>query len=98
MATVKITFRAPTNIGGTSVYSRQPRASQTITSSASSQASTITALAGEIATITASGGAVHVIAGSAPTAATTTGDLVPDGGSIELGFMLTGDKIAIIDA
>lgn len=98
MATVKITFRAPTNIGGTSVYSRAPRASQTITSSASSQATTITAEAGEIATITASGGAVHFIAGSAPTAATTTGDLVADGGRVDIGFMLAGDKIAIIDA
>lgn len=98
MATVKITFRAPTNVGGTSVYSRAPRASQTITSSASSQASTITALTGEIATITASGGAVHVIVGSSPTAATTTGDLVPDGATLELGFMLDADKVAIIDA
>lgn len=98
MATVKITFRAPTNIGGTSVYSRAPRASETITSSASSQATTITAEAGEIATITASGGAVHVIAGPSPTAATTTGDLVPDGGRLELGFLLAGDKIAVIDA
>lgn len=97
MATVHVTFRAPTNIGGTSIYSRLPRAAETITSSATSAQTSITALNGEIATIVASGGAVHVLAGSNPTAAADTGDVLSDGMRLEIGFMRDLDKIAVKD-
>lgn len=97
MATVQITFRDPVQVGGTSILSREPRVVQTITSSGTSQASTITGKTGEIADITASGNSVWIRVGANPTAATGTGDLVPDGGRVQIGFLQDGDKVAVID-
>lgn len=98
MATVHITFRNIVDLGASAVASRSPRAAQTITSSGTSQASTITALSGEIAAITAVGGPVFVAIGGTPVAASGAGDLIPDGGHLELGGLITGDKIAVINA
>lgn len=98
MATVHITFRAPTQVGGTSILSRSPRVAETLTSSGTSGATTISAHQGEIADIVASGGAVYVAIGANPTAVVGEGDLVPNGGRIQIGFMNTTDKVATIDA
>lgn len=98
MATVKVSFGAVFNIGGTSVFGKDPRVAETITSSASSQQTTATATAGEFVTITAAGGAVHVRVGQNPTASTSTGYLVTDGGEKTIGPCAAGDEVAILDA
>lgn len=95
MATVHIRFGAVHTLGSATVYGAV-RVAEVKTSSASSQATTAVGLQNEIATITASGGAVYVTKGSAPTAAGTTGDMVPDGGKLDI-VLNAGDKIAIID-
>jgi len=97
MATVHVTFRNAVQMGGSSILSREPRAAESLTSSGTSDATTITAQQGEVASITASGGAVYVAVGASPTAVSGAGDLVPDGGRLDIGAMLNGDKIAVID-
>ncbi len=97
MATVQINFDDPANIGGTSVFNAYPRASEDLTSSGTSQQTTITAIAGEVASITASGGAVWVKAGQSPTAAAGDNHLVADGETKTIGLLRDGDEIAIID-
>lgn len=92
--TTHITFRDPADYGGSSVLGK-PRASETMTESASSAASTITAKQGEVCHITATA-AIHVEYGAAPTAAADSGDMIPAGGSIDVGPMNAGDKVAII--
>lgn len=98
MATVHVNFEDPTNIGGTSVFSAYPRASEDFTSSGTSQATTITALANEVASITSSGGAIWAKAGQSPTAAAGDNHLVADGETKSIGGLRAGDTIAIIDA
>jgi len=96
MATVRVTFRSAVSVGGSSVASK-PRVSEEMTSSGTSAASTITALAGEVARIVVSGGPVSVVVGTSPTATAAGGDLVLDGMMIEIGALADGDKIAVID-
>lgn len=96
MAKVQVTFRNGFNVGGSTVHCK-PRVAETITSSGTSQATTITASVNEIAHITASGGAVFINYGAAPTAASGSGDLIPDGGSLQIGGLASGDKVAVID-
>lgn len=98
MATVKVSFGAVFNIGGTSVFGKEPRAAETLTSSASSQQSTAAATAGEFVTITSTGGAVHVRVGQNPTASASTGYLITDGGEKTIGPCAAGDEVAIINA
>ena len=99
MAKVHVTFGSAFGLGASSVSGKVPRAAESFTSSASSQATTITALAGEIATIAVSGGPITFLVGAAPTAvATGTGYMIPDGGVMEVGGLALGDKVAIIDA
>lgn len=98
MATVHVTFRTAHNLGSAAIYSKSPRAAQTITSSAVSQQTTITAEAGEIATIAVTGGAIFIAIGANPTAASGAGDLIPDGAQLQLGILSAGNKIAIINA
>jgi len=97
MATVKVSFGAYHNIGGTAVYTKAPRIAETITSSASSQQTTNPATAGEFVTITAIGGAVHVIGGANPTASASVGYIVADGETKNLGPLAAGDEVAILD-
>ena len=98
MATVNIVFA---KVGVRGIENSYPAylsggiVSEDITSSASSQATTATALEGQTARITASGGNIRVIAGASPTALTSS-LLVLDGTSFDLGVE-TGDKIAVID-
>lgn len=98
MATVHVTFRNAVQVGGSSILSREPRAVETLTSSGSSAATTITARQGEVASITASSNDVFIAVGAAPTAVASAGDLVPAGSRLDIGFMQDGDKIAVIDA
>lgn len=94
--TTHITFRDASDYGGSSIVTK-PRVSETMTESGTSAASTITALQGEVARITATAD-IHVAYGSSPTAAADTGDMVTAGGTIDVGPMSAGDKIAIITA
>lgn len=98
MAIAHITFRDAVDMGGSSIMSRTPSQAATITTSGTSQATSIAALGGEVGVITVSGGAVFVAVGAAPVAASGSGDLVPDGGAIFIGRLLPGDKVAVINA
>lgn len=98
MATVHVTFRNAISLGGYGVSSKTPRKAQTITSSAASQQTTITAMVNEIATISVTGGNIFIAVGQNPTAASGAGDLVIDGTRLELGALASGDKIALINA
>ena len=97
MATVHITFSAVTNIGEAALLPKVPRAVQTMTSSGTSAASTITAKKGEVANIVSSGGAIYVAIGASPTAASGSGYLVETGERLVLSGLQTGDKVAIKD-
>lgn len=95
MANVHITFRDAVQVGGSSIPSREPRVAETNVSSGSSVATAITAKAGEIIQI-ATDGTIYVRVGSAPTAATDTGDMLP-AGVYQFGLANDGDKVAFID-
>lgn len=83
--------------GGAPVLSPRPDATATITTSGTSQATTITS-AGSYARISAVGGVVRYAIGSAPVALAGSGDWVLDGGTVDIGPLSFGDKIAVIDA
>ena len=99
MAIVGITFGAAMD-GITPVYAGLPAVSEVITSSGTSQATSgAVAHPDQIARVTASGGAVWVKTGAAsPTAAAGDDYLVPDGGTIDLGRLQVGWKVAVVDA
>jgi len=88
-----ITFRNATQVGGSSILSRAPRAAQSITASGVSQATTITAQQNEIAHIE-SQEAVHVAVSG--TAVSGQGDLVQAGTAIDIGPLYEGDTVSII--
>lgn len=98
MARAHITFRKAIGVGGAALASRTPRVAETINTTATSAQSTITAEYLDVATIVATGGSVFIAVGSNPTAVSSAGDLIPDGGRLELSGMVAGDKIAAIDA
>lgn len=75
-----------------------PTAAQTITSSATSQQTTITGTAGQFWRVVASGGAIWVKAAADPTAAAGDDWLVPAGGVLELSVTAASEKLAVIDA
>ena len=100
MAIVHITFRSAFDLGGSVIPNKSPRVSETITSSGTSQPTTITALQGEVLDLTSVGGAVFIAVGQAPVA-TDSGagvDLIADGASRQYGPLAAGDKVAVIDA
>lgn len=84
---------------GAPIYSAKPRASETVTSSATSAQSTITAVSGDIATITAIDGPVYVVVGANPTALNTGAgmDVVLSGQTKDFGPMKDMEKVAVID-
>lgn len=94
--TTHITFRDPSDYGGSSILGK-PRASETMTESGTSAQTTITAKQGEVCHITATA-AIHVEYGLNPTAAADSGDMITAGGALDIGPMNAGDKIAIITA
>lgn len=95
MATVTITYFKPAEYEGFGIMG-EIDATETITSSGTSQQSTDSALPGNIVRIASSGGAVHAIVGNNPTA-DTDDPLVTDG-NVEYFQCNSGDKAAIIDA
>lgn len=97
MADVRIRFGA-TMGAGSLVYSAHPKATAKITSSASSQATTAAAEAGDYVTVKSIGGAVAFDIGPAPVAIATSGDVIMSGESMDFGPLQTGDKVAVIDA
>jgi hypothetical protein len=96
MADIRIRFGGVMG-GGAPVYSPIPRQSAKITSSAGSTATTVTAEGNDYVTIKAIGGAVAFAVGQAPVAIATSGDVVMDGESVDLGPLKQGDKVAVID-
>lgn len=82
---------------GVPVLRSRPNGSETITSSASSQAGNEVAIVDEYWSVTSSGGAVWVTFAASPTAAAGTTWLIPDGGSLDVQAT-AGDKCAVIDA
>lgn len=97
MATVAIEFGGIMGAGAPA-YDPIARASESITSSASSQSSTNEAQGGDFVTVVSSGGAVWVAIGQSPTAAAGTQRLITAGASRDFGPLKHGDKVAIIDA
>ena len=97
MATAHIAFGGAMSAGAP-VYPTKPRAAETITTSGSSQSTTITADQGEYCHVTAPGGAIFIAIDTSPTAASGSGWLVTDGMTMNLGAMKTGQKVAVIDA
>ena len=95
MATVAVSFNDPMK-SSAPCLGRKPR-TELFTSSATSQATTETALSTEVVRVTASGGAVWVEVDPTPTAAEATGYLLLDGHTIDISAN-AGDKVAIIDA
>ena len=97
MADIRIRFGSVMG-SGAPVYGPHPKQSAKFTSSASSQATTVAAEAGDFVTIKAIGGPVAFDIGPAPVAIATSGDVVMSGEAMDFGPLQTGDKVAIIDA
>lgn len=97
MANAHVTFGGAMG-GNAPVYASIPDAAQTIASTSSSAASTITAQSGNFARIAAFGGGVFIAVGPSPVAASGAGYYVADGGVLDLGPLKQGDKVAVIDA
>lgn len=73
------------------------RAAQTMPSDSGSDASTITAVQGEVWTVVALGGSVWAKFGATPVAESGTGHLIPEGVPRSFNAVATGEKIAIVD-
>lgn len=97
MATVHVAFARAMD-GPAPVIASRPASSQVITSSASSQATTITAGNHEVCVVTATGGAVWVQIAGTPVAAAGSDWLIPDGTTREFGHVPPGSKVAVINA
>lgn len=98
MAKVGVTFGSVMD-GIAPVYAGRVNASENFTSSGSSQSTTYTVTQpDEVARIATSGGPIWVRAGASPTAAAGDDYLVPDGGTLDLGRLTIGWKVAFIDA
>lgn len=98
MATAHVTFNRTYDVGGQALAAYAPSAAQTITTSGTSQQTTITAGYLDVATITVTGGAVFIAVGTNPTAASGAGYLIPDGGRLELAGLPASAKVAVINA
>lgn len=96
MATAYIRFGGAMG-GGAPVLSPIPNATATITTSATSQPTTI-ASAGQYARIASVGGVIRYAVGPNPVALAGSGDWVLDGQSVDIGPLSIGDRIAVIDA
>ena len=80
------------------VYSAYPREVDDVTTTGTSAQSTVTAREGDFCRICVTGNAVYCAIGADPTAAAGTGFLINDGGTLDLGGLQPGHKIALIDA
>lgn len=97
MATLHVRFGAAMG-GGAPIYAPTPSAAQSITTSGSSQASTVSATQGDIGTVKVTGGNVYVTVGQSPTASAGAGFYLGDGDRVDFGPLRGGDKIAVINA
>lgn len=98
MATVQVTFGAAMD-GIRPVHAAVPDAKEDITSSGTSQATTITSAGPhQVCKVTSVGGAVWVAVGASPTASAGNDHLIPDGATLDLGFLQAGWAVAVIDA
>lgn len=98
MATVGIEFGPADTRSGAPINVAAARASETITSSATSQQTTAATAGPEYVTITATGGPVWAAFGTNPTAAAGTTALIADGATRPFYVAEAHHKIAIIDA
>lgn len=96
MATVQVNFGTAMGAGAPA-FPPAVNAGQAITSSGTSQATTITARSGDYAHVTAVGGAIMVEISNNPTAASGVTWIVADGETKLFGPLKDGDKVAIID-
>lgn len=96
MPTTQIRFGGATT--SPAVYAPIPDFSQSLTPSGTSQVTTISAVAGDICSITTSGQAVHAKIGQGTPIATSNDDLIPDGATRDFGPCKDGDRVAIINA
>lgn len=96
MATAHIAFGGAMSAGAP-VFPTKPRAAESITTSGTTQSTTIEANQGEYAHITASGGSIFIAIGETPTAASGSGWLVSDGETRTCGVLKQGEKVAVID-
>ena len=97
MATVNVAFNTAMQ-GSTPVVGAVPTASAAITSSGTSQQTSITAGNDTACRITAIGGSVWIKFGANPTAAAGSDYLIPSGASHDFGNIPAGYKVAVIDA
>jgi len=93
--TTHVAFKDAVDLGASSIEGK-PRAVETIAEGGTSAATTITALQNEIAVINSTAD-IFVNYGSAPTAASGSGDLVTAGTRLFIR-MNSGDKVAVITA
>lgn len=95
MATVTVTFFRPAKFDGFGVIG-EITSTESITSSGTSQQSTVTSGKGEICRVVSSGGNVHVLTGANPTA--DSDDLLLIDGIPEYFSLEEDDVVALIDA
>lgn len=108
MATVCINLVTVSNVGGIAgplvnmpVMSGAQIATETITSSGTSQATTATSTQNsraEFWDIVVSGGNVRLAFAASPTAAADSGWLILDGERVQFGASGSGERVAVIDA
>lgn len=97
MATLNVVFGRAMD-GPAQVISGVGVSSQSITTSASSQASTVSAGNNQVCELTVSGGNVWVAFGASPTASAGTSFLLVDGQTRHFGHLPAGTKVAVINA
>jgi hypothetical protein len=96
MASVEVSFISPV-IQASALDAAYPFASEVITSTASNQTTTATALAGHTAIVVSVGGDVKVQIGQSPNATTGSVRLVPDGQFRAFSGLRAGDRVSVVD-
>lgn len=98
MSTIHVRFGEAMGAGAP-VYAPLPRASESVTSSATSAATTIEAQGGDFASVSAVDGSVYMTIGSSPTALASGANMhvVLSGQTKDFGPLKDGDKVAVID-
>ena len=98
MASVEITFESPVQAANGPLHNAYPTSSEILTSTASSQVSTVSAAhTGQTVSITSKGGAVRCAIGSGTPNAATGYFIVPDGATRSFGGVIVAHKVAIVD-
>lgn len=98
MGTVNVVIGTVGGLSGSAqAYNGSPESAENVTSSATSAATTNTAVRDGLCARVTTDTAVYVKTGASPTAAAGTDWYLPANGTIDL-FLNTGDKVAVIDA